>query len=263
MVASITLVAVGSIARAPLVSERTLAAPEPVEALLVGDSMMHSMAQPYGAAARQLLGARHTFVLDTAGCRRLVTTSCRLEGSSVTPTNAITAVRAHAGAYDRALVVAVGYNDSTTGAGGLDGAIDTLVAEARAQGVEHVVWLTYREAGPSAGRFRVHNALLRTKASSNPALVIADWAGVSARLPSSWFSGDGIHLGADAAKALADLIADTLDGLPPVTPPASPCHIADAPLSATSPVAPGTGTATVDGPASAVAASRRLNLWCP
>ncbi len=189
------------------------AAPVPVEALLIGDSVLNGLAQPYSAAGRAALAARHSFILDSAGCRRLVAASCRIPPAPA-PTNAITVLRAHAGHYDRALVVAVGYDDPSSGEFGVGAAVDVLLDEARRQGIKHVVWLTYREAG-SAGnvaRFRQSNAVLRSR--TDPELVIADWAARSAGMPASWFSADGIHLGPQAAAAMGALIGDTLDLVP-------------------------------------------------
>ncbi len=187
------------------------AAPAPVEALLIGDSVLNGLAQGYSTAGRQALAARHSFVLDTAGCRRLIAASCRIPPAAA-PTNAITVLRARAGQYDRALVVAAGYNDASDGPFGIGAAIDAMIAEARRQGIHHVIWLTYREAG-NVGQYRRSNAVLRSR--TDPELVIADWATRSASLPAGWFSGDGIHLGAQAAAAMADLIGDTLDQLVP------------------------------------------------
>ncbi|MDO8365142.1 MAG: hypothetical protein Q7V88_19790 [Actinomycetota bacterium] len=209
-------------ARATRATERP-AVVVPKEALLIGDSVMAAMNYSYAAPANALLAARHSYVLDAAGCRKLISTSCRILPNPA-PTNAITVLKARAGQFNRALVVAVGYNDSTTGAAGLGAAVDTLVAEARRQGITHVIWLTYRVAGSSGNRarFQAHNATLRAKTAVHPELRLADWASVSAGLPSSWFSADGIHLGGSAATAMADLIADTLDALPPVVPPPPP-----------------------------------------
>ena len=186
------------------------AAPAPVEALLIGDSVLNGLAQPYSAAGRAALAARHSFILDSAGCRRLITTSCRIPPGSA-PTNAITVLRARIGQYDRALVVAVGYDDPSSGEFGVGAAVDVMIAEARRQGIKHVIWLTYREAGGAgnAERFRQSNAVLRSR--TDPELVIADWASLSAAMPSSWFSADGIHLGPQAAAAMGALIGDTLD----------------------------------------------------
>lgn len=191
------------------------AAPEKVEALLIGDSVLNGLAQPYSAAGRAALAARHSFILDTAGCRRLITTSCRIPPGSA-PTNAITVLRAWAGQFDRALVVAAGYDDPSSGEFGVGAAVDVMLAEARRQGIHHVIWLTYREAGGAGNeaRFRQSNAVLRGR--TDPELVIADWASRSAGMPSSWFSADGIHLGPQAAAAMGDLIGDTLDQIPVV-----------------------------------------------
>ncbi len=242
------------------------AADEPAEALLVGDSVMNAMQQPYGARARQVLGERHSFVLDSAGCRRLITTSCRIGGRPA-PTNALQIVRAHAGEYRRVLVVAAGYNDPTTGSVGLDTAVEVMIATAHEQGIDHVIWLTYREAGESANRYRDHNALLRLKAAEHPELTIADWAARSAAMPRSWFSADGLHLGADAAEGMATLIADAIDELPPDLGaeyvPAGPCRVTDttAVLVPALPAQP--GTRSIVHASAAAEPARRLQLWCP
>lgn len=193
----------------------TLAAPGSVEALLIGDSVLNGLAQGYSSSGRAALAARHSFILDAAGCRRLITTSCRIPPAAA-PTNAITVLRAWAGQYDRALVIAAGYDDPSTGPYGIDAAVDAMIAEAHLQGIDHVIWLTYREAGTAGNvaRFRASNAVLRSR--HDPELSLADWASRSAGLPTSWFSGDGIHLGPQAAAAMADLIGDALDQLLPV-----------------------------------------------
>ncbi len=207
----VTLIA-GLTLSAPRVDRAAAAAP--VEALLIGDSVLNGLAQGYSSAGRADLAARHSFILDAAGCRRLITTSCRIPPGSA-PTNAITVLRARAGQYDRALVVAVGYDDPSSGAFGIGAALDVMLTEARAQGIQHVIWLTYREAGTAGNvaRFRESNAVLRSRTDSE--LVIADWASRSAGLPAGWFSSDGIHLGPQAAAAMGALIGDALDGLRP------------------------------------------------
>jgi hypothetical protein len=212
LLAIATLTATISVVWAPA---QTRAAPAPVEALLIGDSVLNGLAQGYGAPGRAALAARHSFAIDSAGCRRLITTSCRIPPGSA-PTNAITVLRERAGQYDRALVIAAGYDDPPTGEFGIGAAVDTIIAEARRQGIDHVIWLTYREAG-SAGnvaRYQQSNALLRSR--RDPELLLADWATRSSAMPANWFSGDGIHLGAQAVTAMAELIADALDQLVPV-----------------------------------------------
>lgn len=265
-IAGVLALVVASLAIGIVRHHDSAAADAPVEALLVGDSVMNAMQQPYGAAARQLLGERHSFVLDSAGCRRLITTSCRIGGRPA-PTNALQVVHAHAGEYDRVLVIAAGYNDATTGNVGLDTAIEVMIATAHEQGIEQVIWLTYREAGESASRLRAHNALLRQKAAEHPELTIADWATASAAMPRSWFSGDGLHLGADAAAGMAGLIADTIDALPPVLGPElfpeGPCRINGTTVPVAAPPAPRSEASAIPGAASGGRHARRLQLWCP
>src|SRR3954454_3926432 len=144
------------------VPQRASAAP--AEALLIGDSVLAAFNQGYGAPARALLASRHSYVLEAAACRRLVGPSCHI-GSNPAPTNAITALTARAGQFDRALVVSAGYNDSNIG-----GAVDTIVAEARRQGIAKVIWLTYREAGSAAlvAQLRRNNAVLHQKVIEHP-----------------------------------------------------------------------------------------------
>ena len=213
IVAVVAVVAVGAVLAAPIVvgSAPRPAHAAPAEALLIGDSVMAAFNQGYGAPARALLASRHSYLLEAAGCRRLIGPSCRI-GSSPAPTNAITVLSARAGQFDRALVVAVGYNDSNIG-----GAVDTIIAEARRQQIPTVIWLTYREAGSSAliAQLRRNNAVLHQKASEYDELRLADWAGASAGLPTTWFSADGVHLGGAAATAMARLIADALDNTAP------------------------------------------------
>lgn len=260
-IVALAIVAVVPVAVATAQHPATAGAPVPAEALLVGDSVMNGMAQSYGLPARQLLAARHSFVLDTAGCRRLITTSCSIGGGAV-PANALTVVRARAGQYNRVLVIGAGYNDPTTGSVGIGTAVDVLVAEAEQQGIHHVIWLTYREAGPSAARFRAHNGVLRAKTGTHPELLLADWAATSATMPTSWFSADGIHLGSDAAKGMAKLIADTIDRVPP-DPPDNGCRIVDTTVVVATQAPPASVVDTIGGAALAPEPARRLQLWCP
>jgi hypothetical protein len=224
-------------------------APAPTRAavaqvLLIGDSVMAGMAQSYGATARATLGARYSFILEAVVCRRLITTSCR-SGTSPAPANAIAVLTARAGQYNRALVVGAGYNDPPSGTSGVGAAVDRLVAEARRQGITRVVWLTYREAGDAThvAQYRASNAVLRSKLAQHPELSLADWEARSRSLPSSWFSGDGLHLNSSAATSMADLIADSLDvalrnapAAPPApAPPPPPTPTRPAPTAPTAP----------------------------
>ncbi|MEQ1699297.1 MAG: hypothetical protein ABMA25_04260 [Ilumatobacteraceae bacterium] len=245
-------VAPAAVAAGPAPATPPVEATAPVEALLIGDSVMHGMAQSYSAGARALLAARHSFLLESAGCRRLITTSCRILPSPA-PTNAMTVLKARAGRYNRVLVIGAGYNDPTTGSTGIGSAVDAIVAEARRQGIGAVIWLTYREAGPSRSRFRAHNNVLRQKLAVYPDLHLADWAATSAFMPTSWFSADGIHLGGSAASGMAKLIADTIDRVPSLRDRCAPWNVGGfaAPTDAPS-------TAVVDGGVNTLAAPVRL-----
>jgi hypothetical protein len=245
LLAIATITATVSVARAPEIR----AAPAAVEALLIGDSVLNGLAQGYGSPGRAALAARHSFVLDSAGCRRLITTSCRIPPGSA-PTNAITVLRERAGQYDRALVIAAGYDDPPTGEFGVGAAVDAILAEARRQGIDHVIWLTYREAGTAGnvGRYQQSNAVLRSR--RDPELLLADWATRSSAMPANWFSGDGIHLGPQAVTAMAELIADALDQLVPVRCTSGVWSGSDLPGSPASPgVAVGGGIELMASPA--------------
>ena len=85
---------------------------------MLGDSVMNGMAQGYSTAARALLAKKHTFILDTAGCRRLIGYSCHI-GTRPAPTTALQELRANAGKFNKVIVVAAGYNDRTTGVEGV------------------------------------------------------------------------------------------------------------------------------------------------
>ncbi len=171
--------------------------------LLVGDSVMAGMT----GASRADLSARHPHVFDAEVCRRLISQSCSYQGD--TPSNALDAIRRRAGQFSGVIVVAAGYND-----GDIAAAVDAVVAEARSQGVDHVVWLTYRLAGSHAASYQRHNDTLVAKTAEYPELSIADWATLSAGR-SDWVSGDGLHLNGAGARAMAGLVADALDGLTP------------------------------------------------
>ncbi|MEM9513363.1 MAG: hypothetical protein AAGA42_00785 [Actinomycetota bacterium] len=177
--------------------------------LLVGDSVMAGMS----ASARSSL-PNHRF--DAQVCRRVVSTSCSYQGNR--PATALNVIRANAGATDRAIVVAAGYNDDT-----ITSAIDQVMAEARRQGVPHVVWLTYRVAGRYPSQLRNHNATLWAKAAQYPDLTIADWASRSAGR-GDWVARDGLHLNASGGRAMAQLIAEALGSLAP--PPPTRCDLA-------------------------------------
>ena len=86
-------------------------------------------------------------------------------------------------------------------------AVDQVMAEARALGFQRVIWLTTGRPGTNAAQV---NSILRAKASTNPAMRIADWVSYSAGHP-EWFWPDGIHLKTTEGKlAMANMLASAV-----------------------------------------------------
>jgi hypothetical protein len=151
----------------------------------------------WGGALGSLQGALWDARLES--CRRLVGASCRgREGYA--PLNAVQELSTTVPGANRALVVATGYNDV---AWTFPIGVDALIQQARAKGIDRVIWLTYREnAGyvspggiSNSASFSANNAFLRSVAASGryPELILADWDFYSRTRP-SWLTSDGVHL---------------------------------------------------------------------
>ena len=91
--------------------------------------------------------------------------------------------------------------------------LGALVAEARAQGVTTVVWLTVHGAGG------VNDILAQRAQQYGGHLVIADWAGYSEPHP-EWTNADGLHITAAGAAVLSQFIADHVAQVLPTVPAA-------------------------------------------
>jgi hypothetical protein len=186
---------------------------------LIGDSTL---------AAVQWAGAfeplrRYNFVFDAEPCRRTTGTSC-----GTPPLNALRTLRRLAGRWGRVLVMMTGYNDPGRT---FASSVDAIMAEARAQRIRAVIWLTMRRAPVEYPRrdftstslgFNDNNRILLQKVRPyRGRLQIADWAGRSAG-KRRWVT-DGIHLTSVGAAALSQFIADqvgvVLSGVS-ITPPA-------------------------------------------
>lgn len=185
----------------------------PGPTLLVGDSMSAAL-RWYPTSLGWLSG--FPYLLDVESCRRTVTPSCRGREGRV-PTTALVAVR-DVPRLVETVVVMTGYNDL-----GIDpaGAIDQVVAAARARGARQVRWLTlrvdhaYRIPGTSGSGSTLHaefNAHLRAATARHPDLRLLDWATYSTADP-GWFFADGLHLTPAGAEALARYLADRLHDL--------------------------------------------------
>lgn len=217
----------------PTTSAPTTTAPRSTRrnVLIIGDSSAASMRWSGGTDA--LRGAE--FTLDAESCRRLVEPSCPGDGGKV-PSTAIDALRIRAGGDHDTLVVATGYNDMDRD---FDEAFDVVFAEARSQGLDTVVWLTYREdvgfqlPSGSAPAYAEMNESLRLRELSGeyPELRLLDWWDYTRDAP-RWVTSDGVHLTRTGAFGMADLISRYLAALDeracPVpwellTPRADPC----------------------------------------
>jgi hypothetical protein len=160
---------------------------------LIGDSTLASIR--WAGAYAPLRRWNHTF--DAESCRRTITASCA-GPDGYAPDNALAAMRRLSGRLGSVLVVMTGANDPVDRFGP---GIDAVVAEARAQGIGTVVWLTVRAATDK-------NAVLAQRAVQHGGyLRVADWDGYSAAHP-EWTNADGLHLSSAGAPVLAQFIAD-------------------------------------------------------
>ena len=101
------------------------------------------------------------------------------------------------------------------------------MAEAEAQGVARVFWLTYRTtSGYGYGSYYLqHNAALAAAKVRHPNLVVLDWNTLhpppDRRHPGAWFEADGIHMTRTGGVALAQYLKAAVD--------ASACAVAPPP----------------------------------
>jgi hypothetical protein len=174
---------------------------------LLGDSVMAGL--NFSSAARAELAAAYDVTLDAKVCRAIQEPSCFTQYDGRPPA-AMTVLRANSGRIGDALVMMVGYNDSNVAGG-----VDAVMAEANAQRVPHVVWLTYRNPN---GRYSTSNATLYAKAAQYPTLTVIDWDGFTAG-HRDWFAGDGLHLTAAGANGLAGFLVANLDAVFTASPP--------------------------------------------
>jgi len=160
---------------------------------LIGDSTMAAIRWSGAYAPLR----QWNFTYDAESCRRTITTSCR-GSDGYAPENALTVMDRLRGRLGAVLVMMMGANDPLNRVG--DG-IDAVVAEARAQNIANVVWLTVHAADDK-------NAVVAQRAQQYGGyLVVADWAGYSAPFP-EWANADGLHLNSAGAAALSQFIAD-------------------------------------------------------
>ncbi len=204
-------------------SQIAAAATPPIDAgsvSLVGDSTMAGMAwtSTTGNDPRDIVGNAYRLTFDAASCRRLVNASCRGRFGDV-PMSVLPLMRTTlAGRLGEGMVVMAGYDDSS-----ITNAVDLVMAEAEAQGVKRVLWLTYRTNTayvlpgglPARDLYGSHNRELAAAAQRHSSLKILDWDGFTTNQP-AWFAGDGIHLTHAGAVSLATFIKNALDAEPSI-----------------------------------------------
>ena len=163
---------------------------------IIGDSIIASFS--YVAGAKRYLGKGLDLRTDALVCRRLVAASCAFQGT--TPATALQVVGAQGHALGSVVVINVGYNDW---AAVYD--VDRVMRALKVAGVQHVVWVTLREAGANASIYAQSNARIRSAGKRyRKSLVIADWNAYSRGRP--WFREDGLHLTNSGAFGLARLL---------------------------------------------------------
>ena len=180
---------------------------------LVGDSTLAGVRwyADYGALER------YNFVLSAESCRRTIELSC-ISREGYRSENVLAAMQTLDGELGEIVVIMSGYNDPIFT---IDEAIEGVVAEARQQGAEHVVWLSLRagddvdysdpQEQSSVATFQAYNEQLVAAAeASDGYLQIADWATYSLGA-SSWFEYDGVHLTTDGVDAVTTYIASVVD----------------------------------------------------
>ena len=171
-------------------------APAKTRVTVIGDSIMASF--EYVPSARRALGKGLDLRSDTAVCRRLVAASCPFQGS--TPATALQVIGASGRSLGRAVVINVGYNDWVAVYD-----VDRVMRALRSAGVNHVIWVTLREASSNASLYAQSNARIRNASQRwRKSLVVADWNAYSRG--KAWFREDGLHLTTSGALGLARLL---------------------------------------------------------
>ena len=160
---------------------------------LIGDSTMATIR--WNGAYAPL--RQWNFTYDAESCRRTITNSCH-GSDGYTPENALEVMHRLSGQLGAVLVMMMGANDPV---GRFGEAIDVVLAEAQAQDITTVIWLTVNGAGD-------RNAILAQRAQEHGGyLVVADWAGYIGPHP-EWTNADGLHINSVGAPVLSQFIAD-------------------------------------------------------
>lgn len=195
------------------------APPGAARVTLIGDSTMAAMRwYAVGGDINKVISNSYDLLFDAESCRRLVATSClgRIDpntGERTRPVSLLPLIQStHKGKLGEVLVIMTGYDDYS-----VEQPIDLIMAEALKQGVQRVMWLTYRTSttygyGPY---YEAHNRKLHEAQAEWPALDLLDWNGYTRSLSKStqdaWFTPDDIHMTRTGAFGLSNYIKNQLD----------------------------------------------------
>jgi Putative peptidoglycan binding domain len=197
-------------------------APSAARVTVIGDSTSAAM-RWYDEATNttsiyDVMGTSYDLLWSVESCRRLVAPSCigRTDpgvGLKWRPVSVLPLMQTSLkGQLGQALVIMAGYDDVSIGA-----AIDGIMAEATAQGVSRVFWLTYRATGAYGygPYYAAHNVRLQAAKVRYPNLTVLDWNSYSYSQPPavqrSWFESDGIHMTRAGGTALAGFLKNAVD----------------------------------------------------
>jgi hypothetical protein len=175
------------------------AAEQPPQVTVIGDSVLTGVLWNAGPLAILEQGIR--IRMEIGVCRRLTGISCPFEGGTV-PT-LLDVVHTLGPQLGKVVLVEVGYNDDhDTFADSVEESILAL----KQAGVQRILWANLHGFSQ---QWIDMNAVLDAAARRHPELTIIDWNDYSLTRW-SWFQGDGIHLVADGAIAMATLFHSAL-----------------------------------------------------
>ncbi len=209
--AGVSIVAAAGLAAALLPAALPARGDAPQRVTLIGDSVPDAL---NWGPANDILAQGIDLDLETSPCRRTEEASC--PGPDGTrPTTLIQLVQSLGSSIGQTVVVMIGYNDYEDQYQKDIG--DALTALDQA-GVQHVLWLTLREARVP---YISMNADIASWTASHPELTVLDW-NMYSRSHDDWFQGDGLHLTPDGAIGLATFLHSELVDLGVAAPPPAP-----------------------------------------
>ncbi|MEQ1873025.1 MAG: peptidoglycan-binding protein [Ilumatobacteraceae bacterium] len=172
-----------------------------------------------GTVRYDVMGNTYDLLWSVESCRRLVAKSCvgrtNSEGVAWTPPSVLPLMQTTLrGKLGEAIVIMAGYDDKS-----ITTAIESIMAEAKSQGVSKVFWLNYRLTNSYNTAYQAayiaHNADLEAAKVRHPSLVVLDWNGFtyaqSAATQDLWFANDQIHMSAAGGYALANFLKASID----------------------------------------------------